>query len=173
MVNEPVNRRDRHHGITKNGMPLTKRLISRDHDAFALIAIGNEFKEDGGFGLRLLDIAKVINEQEVEAVELFEGRLKLEMELLLLQVLHQGGGTKELDALACFDRRAGHTRRQMGLSNAGWPEKQTVLSLVNPLGFSRKFLNGDGVNQGQVCPVEVGNRFGVWELCLGEGSLEA
>ena len=50
VMNEAVNRRDGHHGITKDGMPLTKGLIGRDHDAFTLIAVGNKFKEDGGFG---------------------------------------------------------------------------------------------------------------------------
>lgn len=95
------------------------------------------------------------------------------MELLFLQVLHQGGCTKELDPLARFNRRPGDTRRQMSFSDPRWTEEETVLSLVNPLDFSGEFLNGDRVNLGQVCPIEVGNRFGVGELCFGEGSLEA
>ena len=68
MVNETVNSSDSHHRITKNRLPFAEGLVSRDHDTFALIAIGNEFKKNGGFGLGFLDIAEIINEQEVETV---------------------------------------------------------------------------------------------------------
>lgn len=44
MVNESVNGCDRHHRIAEDRLPLAERLISRDDDAFTLIAIGNEFK---------------------------------------------------------------------------------------------------------------------------------
>ena len=86
-MNESVNGSDGHHGVAENGFPLAEGLISGDHNALALIAISNEFKEDGGFSLRLLDIAEVIDDDEVEAVKLFESSLKLQMQLLLLQLL--------------------------------------------------------------------------------------
>ena len=84
MVNEPVNGSDGHHGVAEDRFPLTEGLISRHHDAFTLIAIGNEFKENGGFSFRLLDVAKVINNDQIKAVEFLESSLKLQMQLLLL-----------------------------------------------------------------------------------------
>ena len=84
MVNESVNGSDGHHGVAEDRFPLTERLISRDHDAFTLIAISNQLKENGGFSFRLLDVAEVINDDEIKAVELFESSLKLQMQLVLL-----------------------------------------------------------------------------------------
>lgn len=173
MVNEAVNGGDGHHGITKDGVPLTERLIGSDHDAFALIAVGNEFKENGGFCLGFLDIAEVINDHEVKAVELFQGRLKLEMKLFFLEMLDQGGGTEEFDALARFQGGTSDASGQMGFADPRRSEEETVLGVINPLGFSGEFLNRERVNQGQVCPIEIGNRFGVGQLSFGDGSLEA
>lgn len=64
------------------------------------------------------------------------------MELLLLQMLHQGGGTEELDALACFNNRSGNASGQMRFANARRTEEEAVLGLVNPFRFSGEFLNG-------------------------------
>ena len=88
MVNEAVNGSNGHHGVAEDRLPLTKRLIGGDHDALALIAIGNEFKENGGFSFRLLDVAEVVNDDEVKTVELFESSLKLQLQFSLLQQLN-------------------------------------------------------------------------------------
>ena len=95
------------------------------------------------------------------------------MKLLFLQMLHQGGGGEEFNALARFQGCAGDARRQVCFSDARRAEEETVLGVISPLGFSGEFLNGEGVNQGQVRPIEIGNRFGVGQLCFGDGSLEA
>lgn len=51
MVDQAVNGGNGHHRIGKDALPLTKRLIRRDQEALALIAVGNEFKQHRGFRL--------------------------------------------------------------------------------------------------------------------------
>jgi hypothetical protein len=72
MVNQSVNGGNGHDGVSKDVVPLTKGLIGGDDEASRFIAMGNEFKEDGGFSLRLFDIAEVIYQEEIKAVELSE-----------------------------------------------------------------------------------------------------
>jgi hypothetical protein len=51
MMDEAIYRSDGHHVISKDGVPLAERLISRDEKTTSLIAMGNQFKENRGFGL--------------------------------------------------------------------------------------------------------------------------
>jgi hypothetical protein len=78
-------------------VPLAKGLIGSDEQAFAFITMGNEFKEDRGFGFGLFDIAEVIDNQQVEAVQFAESVGQQQLDFGLLEVLDQRGGTEELD----------------------------------------------------------------------------
>ncbi|ESA38726.1 hypothetical protein N836_30885 [Leptolyngbya sp. Heron Island J] len=53
-------------------VPLAAGLIGRDQKTFVFVAVSNQLKEHGGFSFRLFDIAKIIDDQEIVAVELFE-----------------------------------------------------------------------------------------------------
>ena len=46
MVHQSIDGGDGHHVIGKNRIPLAEGLIGGDQEAFALIAMGNKFKED-------------------------------------------------------------------------------------------------------------------------------
>ena len=50
----------------------------------------------------------------------------------------------------------------MRLTDTAGSENQNVGGLLNPVSFGGKFLDRDGINLGQVGPLEVGNRFCVW-----------
>ena len=69
MVDQAINGGDRHHGVGKNLIPLTKGLIGGDHQAPSFIAMGNQLKQDGGLHVGLFDIPQIINDQEIVAVE--------------------------------------------------------------------------------------------------------
>ncbi len=72
MVYEPVDSGDSHHGIGKDGIPLTERLVGGDQQALAFVAMSNQFEENGSFGLRLFDVAKIVNHEQIKPVQLFE-----------------------------------------------------------------------------------------------------
>ena len=61
----------------------------------------------------------------------------------------------------------------MGFAYSRRTENQNIRGLVNPLGFGGELLNREGVNLREMAPVEIGNRFCVWQLGFGECSLEA
>lgn len=107
-----------HHRVCKNRIPLAKRLVGCNEQTLALIAMGNELKQHGGFRLRLFDIAQVVEHEQVKAVELFEGGLQLQVQFGLLQVLHQGNRGKELDPVAKLHHRSGNSRGEMSFANA-------------------------------------------------------
>jgi len=103
VVDQSVNGGDRHHVVGKDLMPLAKGLIGGDEQAFAFITMGNEFKEDRGFGFGLFDIAEVIHNQQVEAVQFAEGVAQQQLDFGLLEVLDQSRGTEELDPFALLN----------------------------------------------------------------------
>ena len=72
MMHQPINGSHGHHVIGEDMVPLAEGLIGRDQETFSFIAVSNQLKEDGGFRLRLFDIAKIIDNQEIITVELFE-----------------------------------------------------------------------------------------------------
>lgn len=100
MVYQSVNRRHRHHRISKDAVPVAKRLVGGNHQAFALIAMSNEFKQHRGFRLALFDIAQVVNHQQIVTVEFAQHPRQIQVELGLLKGLYQRGSRKELDPFA-------------------------------------------------------------------------
>ena len=88
MMNQPVDGGHGHHGIGEDVIPLTKRLISGNQEAVALVAMSNELKEDRGFRLRLFDIAEVIDNQQIKAVQFGEGDRQEQLGFSLLKLLH-------------------------------------------------------------------------------------
>ena len=98
-MHQAINRCDGHHVIRQDGVPLTEGLIGRDEQAASLVAMGNQFKEDRGFGLRLFDVAKVINDEQVKAVQLVEQSGQLQLQLSLLQCCTNAVAVKNLARL--------------------------------------------------------------------------
>ncbi len=84
MMNQSIDCNHRHHRVAEDRIPLTEGLIGCYQETSTFITMGNEFKEDRGLHFRLLDIAQVIQHQEVKAVELHQTRWQLQLVLVLL-----------------------------------------------------------------------------------------
>lgn len=65
-----VDRRQRHRRSDKDFAPLRERRVRSDRDTAALVALGDQFEEDGGLGLIAADIAEIVEDQEIETIEL-------------------------------------------------------------------------------------------------------
>ena len=61
MMHKPINGSHGHHVIGEDMVPLAEGLIGRDEKTFSFVAMSNQLKENGGFRLRLFDIAKIID----------------------------------------------------------------------------------------------------------------
>ena len=74
MMDEAIDGRHRHGLIGEDGGPVSKGAVAGDDQAAMLVALGDEFEEDAGLGLVLPDIAEIIQDQAVDAVELGQER---------------------------------------------------------------------------------------------------
>jgi hypothetical protein len=70
VVNEPIDSRDRHGGIGEDLVPFAEGLVAGGDDGASLVALSDELEEDARLGLILPDVAEVVEDKTVEAVEL-------------------------------------------------------------------------------------------------------
>ena len=173
MVNQPVNSGHGHHGIGEDVIPLTKGLIGRDKETVALVAMGNEFKEDGGFCLRLFDIAEVINNQQVKAVEFRQGGGQEQLGFSLLKLLHQGGGASESDPFALVNGGPSEGSGQMGFARPRGAEDEQIFSPTQPGWILRQLHQWRRVELWAMVKVKAGKAFARGELRLTESPFDA
>ena len=173
MVNQPVDGGHGHHGIGEDVIPLTKGLIGGDEETVALVAMGNEFKEDRGFRLRLLDIAEIINNQQVKAVQFGEGDRQEQLGFSLLKLLHQGSGARESDPFALVNGRPPEGGGQMGFARPRGTKDEQIFSPPQPGWILCQLHQGRGIELWAVVKVKASKAFAGGELCLTERAFDA
>jgi len=67
MVGEPVEERGGHLGVAEDGRPLTERQVGCDDDRGPFIELADQVKQELATGLVEREIAKLVEDQEVEA----------------------------------------------------------------------------------------------------------
>ena len=132
MVDEPVYGGDGNRGIRKHLIPFAERLIAGDDEAFPFVALGNEFEQDGGFGLIFADIAEIVEDEAVELVELGQDSGQVEVPARGLQLLDEIGGPGKQDAVAVIDEAGANGSGNMGLAGTARPEDQNVGAGFDP-----------------------------------------
>src|SRR3954451_7731040 len=126
VVDEPVDRGERHGGVREDLAPFSKGLVGRDQDGTTLVAGADQLEQDACFGLVLGDVGEVVEDQEVEAVEPVEGGFEGELAAGDLELLDEIGGPREEDLPAVLDEREADGRGQVALSSARRPEEEQV-----------------------------------------------
>jgi hypothetical protein len=124
VVDEAVDHGQRHGGIGEDFAPVTERLICGDEDGAAFVARTDELEQDAGFGLILADVGKVVEDQEVEAIEAVDGGLEGEFTAGDLEFLDEVGGPGEQDARSVFDQSKANGCGEMAFSAAGRAEQE-------------------------------------------------
>ncbi len=51
VMHQAIDGGDRHPRVREDGVPAGERLVGRDEDALALVALGDQFEQNGRFGL--------------------------------------------------------------------------------------------------------------------------
>ena len=69
-MDEAVDGRDGHGLVGEDLIPAAEGLVGRYGDAAVFIASGDQFEEDASFGLILVGIGDVVEDDQVELVEL-------------------------------------------------------------------------------------------------------
>ena len=91
VVDETVDRGERHCGIGKNLPPFAKGLICCDQQGAPFVAGADQFEQHAGLGLVLGDIGQIVEDQQVKAVKAVDGGFEPEIAPGDLQLLHQIG----------------------------------------------------------------------------------
>lgn len=132
VMDEPVDGRGGHGRVGEDLVEGGERLVCRDGDAAALVAVGNEFEQHASFRLVLADIGEVVEAEQVVFVELVEGRGQGQVAAGDLELLHHVGGAGEEDAPAGIDEGVAKGGQQMALAGATATEQQQVGAGVEP-----------------------------------------
>ena len=69
-MDEAVDRGGGRHGVLEDPVPLAEDEVARDQQRAALVALGEQREEDLGLLGALLDVAEVVEDQELEEIEL-------------------------------------------------------------------------------------------------------
>jgi len=78
-MHKAVDRGDGHGWIREDRIPCAKWLIRSDQQGSALVAGGDQFEDDAGLGLALLDVGQVVEDQQMVFVEFLEGCCQFEI----------------------------------------------------------------------------------------------
>ena len=132
VVDDAIDRRDGHGGIREDLVPLAERLIAGDDEAAAFVTLGDELEENGRFGLVFANIAEIIEDKGVVAVELCKSCRQGEIAACRLKLLDHVGGSGEQDAFAILDQRGADCDGEMGFTDATGPEEQDICALIDP-----------------------------------------
>ena len=81
VVNEPIDGGHGRHGVLEDLVPLGEDQVGGDDDGFVFVALGEELEEDFHLLAGLLDVADVVDDDGVEAMEPGDHLGKLEVAL--------------------------------------------------------------------------------------------
>src|SRR4051794_9722478 len=112
-MNEAVDGGNRHGRIGKDVVPGAERLVGGDQQGAALVAGADQLEQHAGFGLALLDVGEVVEDQQVVLVELLDRDREPELLARRLQLLDEVGGAREQHAVAGVDQRVAESRGEM------------------------------------------------------------
>lgn len=104
-MDQAVDSGDSHSLVGEDLIPAAERLVGGYGDAAVFIASGDQFEEDAGFGLILVRVGDVVEDDQVELVEFGQGCLENEIAPGSLKPLHQIAGSGVVDAMARLDQR--------------------------------------------------------------------
>ena len=172
-MNQPVDSGHGHHGIGEDVIPLTKGLIGGDKETVALVAMGNEFKENRGFRLRLFDIAEIIDNQQVKAVKLRQGDGQEQLGFSLLKLLHQGSGAGESDPFALVNGGLPEGGSQMSFARPRGTKDEQIFSPPQPGWILCQLHEWRGIELWAVVKVKASEAFAHGELRLTESPFDA
>src|SRR6266436_5303177 len=111
------------HRVFEDPVPLAEHKVAGDHHGAPLVALGEECKENLHLVTALLDVAKVIEDDGVEAVEDLQLFFEAEIAFGGEQPLHEGERRDEEHAVAALDQLVTDRADQMCLA-ASWPSKR-------------------------------------------------
>jgi hypothetical protein len=170
-MDEAVDRRRRGHWVLEGPIPLAEEEVAGDDHAPALVALGEEREEDFHLLAALLDVADVVEDDGVEAVE--GGELLLEPEVTLgsKETLHERERRREEHAVAALDELVPERADEVRLASAGQSEGQDVVASLDEASLAE---GGQGLRDpwGQLRALQGSERLLAREVGVVEEALD-
>ena len=117
-MDDPINGGGGGQRVFKNLIPLRKDEIGGDNDTAPFITFGQKSKEDLHFFAALLDVADVIENDDLETIQPFEFPFQIVVAFGSEQAIDQLVGGGKPDGIIALDPFVGKTCREMGFSSA-------------------------------------------------------
>ena len=96
-MHEPIHGRHSHGGVDEHLAPFRERCVGRDGDALALVALGDQFEQYAGLGLVTPNVAQIVQDEQIEAIELGQFTGQTQVAPRRLQALYELGSAHEQD----------------------------------------------------------------------------
>ena len=118
-MHDPVNGGRRGHRVLEDLVPLREHQVAGDHDALAFIALSQQGEQDLHLGPVLLDIADIVQQQAVDAVQALQFPRQAQVALGFQQPFHQLGHRREQHRVALAHQLIPQRRHGVGLPGTG------------------------------------------------------
>jgi len=118
VVDQAVDRGHSHRRVGEDLIPFAERLIAGGDQAAALVALGDELEQNVGLGLVLAHLAKIVEDEHIEAVESSQGSGEREVASRCLELLHEVGGAGQEHPFALIDEGGADRCGEMGFAGA-------------------------------------------------------
>ena len=132
-MDETVDGGQRHGWFDEYLAPLRERRVGCNRQALVLVAFGDEFEQHRGFRLIAPDVAEVIQDQQVVAIQLGQFLWQSHVAPGGLQSLHDVAASGEQHATPGFDQCVPEAAHEMALADPGRSEQQHVGAAIEPL----------------------------------------
>lgn len=119
--------------VFENLVPLGKDQVRGNHQAAALIAFGQKGEEHLHFFPTLLDIADIVQNDDLELVQLAQFPLQGIIAFGRQEATDQLEGGQEEDTTTGLDKRMAHAGGTVGFAGAGQAKKEQVLAAVDKI----------------------------------------
>ena len=97
MVDQPVDGGSGGHGVFEDAIPLAEDEVAGEHQAAAFVAFGQEGEEHFHLFGALLDVAEVVEDDDVVAIHLFQPGLEAQVAFGDEHLLDEVEGAAEVD----------------------------------------------------------------------------
>ena len=131
-VREPIQQGRGHPFALEDLAPFAEGQVAGDQKAAPLVAIGEHLEEQLGAAAAERQVAELIADEQIDAVELGQQAVEAMLLMGLLQLTDQAGGGEEPHPFA--EATGGETQRggDMGFSRAGVADEAAVVVLLDP-----------------------------------------
>ena len=171
-MDEPVDCSSGRHRILEDPVPLAEHEVAGDDHRAPLIALGEKREQDLHLVAVLLDVADVIEQHGVEAVEDRELVFETQVALGDEQALYEREGRGEQHPVAAQDQLVCDGADEVGLAAAGMSEREEIVTALDERALAqRRDLLRDLARQ--TCSIQRSEGLVRWESRVLEVALDA